>query len=181
MAMNRESPRLRFDPIAEARRQWEAHGWADAAPGVAAVTSIMRAQQVFQARADEVLRAFGLTFARYELLMVLSFSREGAMPLSKLGDRLQVHPTSITNAVDRLEVQGLIRRRPHDSDRRMTMAELLPEGRALAQSATEALNKDVFEDPGLDRADLDSLFDLLRNLRIAVGDFASDSALSPQR
>jgi DNA-binding MarR family transcriptional regulator len=178
MVVNRESPRLRFDPIAEARRQWEAHGWQEAAAGVAAVTSIMRAQQVFQAQVDEVLRPFALTFARYELLMVLSFSREGAMPLSKLGDRLQVHPTSITNAVDRLEAQGLIRRRPHDSDRRMTMAELLPEGRALAQSATVALNSVVFEEPGLTRDDLEKLFQLLRNLRIAVGDFEPDGALT---
>lgn len=178
MVVSRESPRLRFDPIAEARRQWEVHGWPDAAPGVAAVTSIMRAQQVFQALVDEVLRPFSLTFARYELLMVLSFSRDGAMPLSKLGDRLQVHPTSITNAVDRLEAQGLLRRRPHESDRRMTMAELLPEGRALAKSATAALNSDVFEDPGLSRGDLDNLFELLRSLRIAVGDFEPEGAFT---
>jgi DNA-binding MarR family transcriptional regulator len=178
MSLNRETPKLRFDPIAEARRQWENHGWEDAAPGVAAVTSIMRAQQVFQARVDDVLRAFGLTFARYELLMVLSFSAKGAMPLSKLGDRLQVHPTSITNAVDRLEAQGLIRRRPHESDRRMTMAELLPEGRALAKAATTALNAAVFEDPGLQREELEQLFGLLRSLRIAVGDFEADDALS---
>ncbi|MGA8296260.1 MAG: MarR family transcriptional regulator [Acidimicrobiales bacterium] len=178
MAMNREPPKLRFDPIAEARRQWEAHGWRDAAPGVAAVTSIMRAQQVFQARVDEALRPFALTFARYELLMVLSFSREGAMPLSKLGDRLQVHPTSITNAVDRLEAQGLIRRRPHESDRRMTIAELLPEGRERAKGATTALNAAVFEEPGLGRGDLEKLFELLRDLRIAVGDFAPESTLT---
>lgn len=181
MAINREPAKLRFDPIAEARRQWEVHGWDQAAAGVAAVTSIMRAQQVFQSLVDEVLRPFELTFARYELLMVLSFSREGAMPLSKLGDRLQVHPTSITNAVDRLESQGLIRRRPHESDRRMTMAELLPAGRSLAKSATLALNGAVFENPGLGHRDLDKLFEILRNLRIAVGDFAADRELTSTR
>ena len=30
---------LSFDPIAEARRQWEAHGWHEAAPGMAAVAA----------------------------------------------------------------------------------------------------------------------------------------------
>lgn len=165
---------LDFDPIAEARRQWQAHGWGSAAPGVAAITSIMRAQQVYQARVDEALRPFDLTFARYELLMLLSFSRQGLMPLSKLGDRLQVHPTSVTNAVDRLEAQGLIRRRPHESDRRMTMAELLPEGRAVAQRATAVLNREVFEAPGLSGRETEQLFRLLRKLRISAGDFGAE-------
>ena len=164
---------LDFDPIEEARRQWDAHGWTSAAPGVAAITSIMRAQQVYQARVDEVLRPFGLTFARYELLMVLKFSRSGLMPLSKLGDRLQVHPTSVTNAVDRLEAQALIRRRAHNSDRRMTMAELLPKGRALAERSTEALNRAVFEQPGLSKREIEQLFRLLRKLRVAAGDFSA--------
>ncbi len=109
---------LPFDPVEEARRHWEDHGWADAAPGMAAVTSVMRAQQIFLGRVDEVLRPLGLTFARYELLMLLSFSSTGSMPLGKVSARLQVHPTSVTNAVDRLEAQGLIRRLPHATDRR---------------------------------------------------------------
>jgi len=170
---------LDFDPIEEARRQWDAHGWNLAAPGVAAITSIMRAQQVYQARVDEVLRPFDLTFARYELLMVLKFSRSGLMPLSKLGHRLQVHPTSVTNAVDRLEAQGLIRRRAHDSDRRMTMAELLPEGRVLAERATDVLNREVFERPGLSEKEIEQLFVLLRKLRVEAGDFDSGSAKAP--
>lgn len=162
---------LPFDPIAEARRRWESHGWDQAAPGMAAITSVMRAQQIFQARVDEVLRPFGLTFARYELLMLLSFGRSGSMPLSKLGERLQVHPTSVTNAVDRLESQELLRRAPHASDRRTTLAELLPAGRELAAKATEALNREVFEAPGLSPADTTLLFELLCRLRSGVGDF----------
>src|SRR5579862_3894112 len=143
---------LRFDPIEEARRQWVAHGWTEAAPGMAVVTSVVRAQQIFLARIDAELRPLGLTFARYELLMVLAFSRQGAMPLGRVGARLQVHPTSVTNAVDRLEAQGLIRRLPHATDRRTTLAEILPAGRELAEQATVALNKAVFEAPGLDGA-----------------------------
>ena len=98
---------LPFDPILEARRQWAAHGWEDAANGMAAVTSVFRAQQIYLARIDAVLRPLGLTFARYEVLMLLMFSRAGALPLSKVGARLQVHATSVTNAVDRLAEQGL--------------------------------------------------------------------------
>ena len=140
---------------------------------MALVTSVMRAQQIFQARVDEVLRPFCLTFARYELLMLLQFSRTGSMPLSKMGARLQVHPTSVTNAVDRLEAQQLVRRMPHASDRRTTLAEILPAGRELVTKATEALNREVFELPGLESNDSAELFTLIRKLRVNAGDFGT--------
>ena len=162
---------LPFDPIAEARRRWEANGWAEAAPGMAAITSLMRAQQIVLARVEEVLRPFDLSFARYEVLMLLLFSRAGALPLSRLGDRLQVHPTSVTNVVDRLQAQGLVRRCPHPTDRRATLAELTEAGRALAGQATAELNARVFADPGLGGEDVDRLIGVLTQLRRSAGDF----------
>src|ERR1700727_1642749 len=141
---------LDFDPIIEATRQWSAHGWEEACDGMAAITSIVRAQQLFLGRIDAVLRPLGLTFARYEVLMLLLFSRAGALPLNKVGTRLQVHPTSVTNAVDRLVSQGLISRVPHPTDRRTTLAEITPAGRRLAEQATAAVNDQVFATPGLD-------------------------------
>lgn len=160
------------DPIEEARRQWAAHGWEDAADGMAAVTSVMRAQQIMQARVDEVLRPLGLTFSRYELLMLLHFSRTGALPVTKASHRLQVHPTSVTNAVDRLEAAGLVRRAPHPTDGRGTLVELTAAGRDKALVATGQLNARVFCDPGLPRRRLASLVGVLRDLRRAAGDFA---------
>jgi len=162
---------LPFDPVAEARRQWEAHGWDDAAPGMAAVTSLMRAQQIVLGRVEEVLRTFDLTFARYEVLMVLLFSRSGALPLARLGDRLQVHPTSVTNAVDRLEATDLVRRLPHPSDRRTTLAAITDAGRAVALAATEQLNAKVFADPGLDGDGVARLVGTLTEMRRRAGDF----------
>ncbi len=162
---------LGFDPIAEARRQWAAHGWDDAADGMAVVTSIVRANQILQARIDAVLRSMELTFARYELLVLLDFSRTGALPLGKIGDRLQVHPASITNAVNRLEADGLVTREPHPDDGRTTLANLTGEGRALARRATKALNREVFGDLGLTERQLSDLFGLLLRIRRAAGDF----------
>jgi DNA-binding MarR family transcriptional regulator len=163
---------LPFDPILEARRQWSVHGWADAAEGMAAVTSVFRAQQIYLARIDAVLRPLGLTFARYEMLMVLVFSRSGALPLGKLGDRLQVHPTSVTNAANRLEERDLIRRVPHPTDGRTTLATLTPAGRRLAQRATDTLNAAVFVTPGIDAPDVKELVQVLGRLRREAGDFA---------
>ncbi|MBL3747735.1 MarR family transcriptional regulator, partial [Mycobacteroides abscessus subsp. massiliense] len=97
---------LPFDPVDDAHRHWVENGWGEVADGMAAVTSVMRAHQIMLARVEDVLRPHGLTFSRYELLMLLSFSRAGSMPMAKASARLQVHPTSVTNTVDRLEESG---------------------------------------------------------------------------
>ncbi len=162
---------LPFDPIEEARRQWTAHGWAQAADGMAAVTSVMRAQQIILARVDEVLRPFDLTFARYELLMLLLFSQAGSLPMSKVGNRLQVHPTSVTSAVDRLSAQGFVRRIPHPTDRRATLAEITPAGRDVATAATDRLNESVFTNPDLSPDQIASLVEVLTEFRGRAGDF----------
>jgi DNA-binding MarR family transcriptional regulator len=158
---------LPFDPIEEAQRHWEAHGWHDAAPGMAAVTSIVRVHQLLVGEIDRVLRPHDLTLARYEVLMLLLFTREGALPLGKIGQRLQVHPASVTNAVDRLEAQRLVRRRAHPTDRRTVLATLTAKGRTVAETATDDVNA-VFASLDLPSG----LFDQLREVRAAAGDFA---------
>lgn len=163
--------RLPVDPIAEAKRQWLAHGWTDSAAGMTAVTSIMRAQQLMLARVDAALRPFGLTFARYELLTLLSFSRAGRMPMASASARLQVHPTSVTNTVDRLQADGYVRREPHPVDGRATLVVLTDTGRDLAERATAALNREVFSQPGLTSADTDELVSIIARMRRAAGDF----------
>lgn len=172
MSRTPSSPR---DPIAEARRQWVAHGWGEAAAGMTAVTSIMRAHQILLARVDETLKPFSLTFARYELLTLLSFTRDGRMPLSSAASRLQVHPTSVTNTVDRLEAAGLVTREPHPGDRRATLVALTRVGRDLATQATAALNDAVFAAPGLTAADAEDLVAIVARLRRSAGDVVSDS------
>ncbi|UDY35075.1 MarR family winged helix-turn-helix transcriptional regulator [Dermatobacter hominis] len=163
---------LPFDPIEEAHRQWVDHGWDEAADGMAALTSIIRVEQILMARVDAQLKPLGLTFARYELLVLLDFSRNGSLPLGKIGARLQVHPASVTNAVDRLEADGLVERIAHPGDRRTTLATITAGGRRTARRATRTLNEQVFSDLGWSRRDLDALFRILRRLRKASGDFA---------
>jgi DNA-binding MarR family transcriptional regulator len=163
---------LRFYPIDEAARQWRAHGWHDAADGMAAVTSLMRAQAIMLARAEEVLRPLGLTFARYELLTLLSFTQRGTLPMARAVALLQVHPTSVTNAVQRLEKAGLVRREPHPGDGRAALIQITDGGRELAAEATKHLNADLFTQPGLPGDGLKTLFSVIRDLRRDAGDFA---------
>lgn len=164
------TPRLHLDPIEEAKRQWTDHGWEGSVNGMAVVTSVFRVQQIFAAAVNEVLEPFELTFARYEVLALLSFSRHGMLPMGKVGERLQVHATSATNAVARLEGQGFVERRPHPSDRRAILAVITARGRAVVEAATPPLNE-VFESIQLSDAQAVKLFDTLRVLRRAAGDF----------
>jgi DNA-binding MarR family transcriptional regulator len=163
---------LAFDPIEEAARQWRAHGWGDAADGMAAVTSLMRAQAIMLARAEAVLRPLGLSFARYELLTLLSFTRSGSLPMARAGTLLQVHPTRITNAVSRLEKAGLVRREPHPSDGRAALIQITEQGRELAGEATKHMNATLFTQPGLPPHRLKTLFSVIQDLRRDAGDFA---------
>ena len=162
---------LGFDPIARARQQWVEQGWGAAADGMAAVTSLMRAHQIVLARVEATLKPLGVTFARYEVLMLLWFSKRGSLPMKVIGSRLQVHPTSVTNAVDRLEDAGLVTRSTHPEDRRAMLVALTPTGRELAERATKALNAEVFERPDLADSDVEALVDVLTRLRRDAGDF----------
>jgi len=150
--------------------RWSEHWDAEVSDAMAAATSIMRAQQIVLAAVDGALRPFGLTFARYEGLVLLLFSRRGALPLGIMGQRLMIHPTSVTNIIDRLEDQGLVRRRPHPTDGRTTLAEITDEGRRLAGEATTAVNGVTFGLGALSRTDLRDVQRIIGTLRRAVGD-----------
>ena len=136
-----------------------------------AVTSIMRAEQILIGQLDNLLKPYGVTFSRYEALVLLSFSKAGSLPLSKIGERLQVHATSVTNVIDRLEAAGLVRREPNPRDGRGTLAVITDEGRRVAEQATAELNAARFGLAGLDIEELDRLFTVLRRRRIEAGDF----------
>ncbi len=163
---------LTFDPIAEARRQWTTRGFA-ASSAMAATTSIMRAHQIVQRAVDEALAPFDLTFARYEALTLISFSRAGELPLGKMGDRLMVHPASVTNAIDRLERQGLVERRRSAADRRTVLAVITDEGRKVAEEATTALGNVDYGAGALGEPEREELYDIIKRLRVAEGDFVA--------
>lgn len=161
----------RADPIELAHRNWVEAGWADAADGMAFVTSIVRVQQLILGRIEELLRPHGLTFARFEVLRLLAFSRHGVLPVGKVGERLQVHPASVTNAVQRLEDAALVARHANPDDGRSVLATITPAGRALVERCTALLNDEVFSTLPLGTAQLDQGVGLLGDIRRAFGDF----------
>ncbi len=162
---------LPFDPIAAARANWDERGDGGAAMQFA--TSIMRAQQIVLAATDAALKPFGLNFARFEALVLLAFSRRGSLPLGKMGERLMIHPASVTNIVDRLEAQGFVTRVPHPEDGRATLCQLTKAGRNVVELALVAVNAAGFGVGDLSQDDLSSGTAVLTRLRSGNGDFES--------
>lgn len=154
-----------WDPVEAAARNWERHGWDEAAPGMAAITSILRAHRLYQAKVDGILKSYDLNASRYEVLIILLFSKRRALPLGVIGDRLQLNPPTITYIVSRLESTGLVRRAPNPADGRGTLARLTPKGRRTVLKATSIVNELVFEAVGLSDEEITHLNSLLFKLR----------------
>jgi DNA-binding MarR family transcriptional regulator len=159
---------LPFDPIERAGETWEQR--FGPASAMRAATSVFRVQQILLARFDEVLRPHELTFARYEVLVLLTFSRAGELPLKVIGSRLMVHPTSVTNAIDRLVAAGYVARRPNPDDGRGVLAAITDRGRTVVESATRALTDLDFGLGDLPEAERETLFDVLKRVRLGAGD-----------
>src|ERR1700759_2781572 len=162
-----------FDPIAEAHRQWSAR-WPEQADHMAAVTSVMRVQQLLLSRIEDTLKPYGLTFAASEALRLLGFSRRGSLPMGKMGERLMVHPASVTNAISRLEQRGLVEGRLSPDHRRVVLATITAAGESLVREATAALNEASFGLPGLSPEQAAAVTGLLRDMRAAAGDIRAD-------
>jgi DNA-binding MarR family transcriptional regulator len=142
---------------------------------MSAVTSIMRAQQILLARLNETLKPFGLTFPRYEALMLLYYSRRGALPLGKMGVRLQVHRTSVTNIIDGLERSGYVVRERHERDRRTILAAITDRGREVAERATPVLNDMRFGIGPLEGEELAAITHIFERMRADADGFPAPS------
>ena len=170
MTSERPSPR-KADPIELARVNWQRSGWGDVADGMVAVTSVMRAHQILLARVENSLKPYDLSFSRFELLRLLAFSRAGALPIAKASDRLQVHVTSVTHAIRRLEGAGFVERVPHPTDGRTTLVQITALGRSTVEDATITLNNEVFSDLGMSSEESRALVVSIAALRRFAGDF----------
>jgi DNA-binding MarR family transcriptional regulator len=159
---------LGYDPVEASRARWIEQGWQDTAPGMAAVVSIMRAEQIFLRRATDTLRPLGLTFARYQVLGMVRWV--GPLTLGSIGHRLWITAATVTNAIDRLEAADLCRRASHPTDARATLVEITAKGRRVFDRAVERLNQDVFGTVGLSGDELDQLVALIGKIRTGEGD-----------
>jgi DNA-binding MarR family transcriptional regulator len=159
---------LGYDPVQASHARWIEQGWAASADGMAAVASVMRAEQIFLNRATAILRPLGLTFARYQVLGMMRWT--GSLTLGAVGQGLWITPGTVTSAVDRLEAAELCRRLSHPTDARATLVEITAKGRRLFDQAVDGLNAGLFGTVELTPEELHQLVTIIGKLRAAEGD-----------
>ena len=163
-----------FDVVEASRRVWLERWTDEAASGMAVFTAILRSQQMLSNEIAAVMRQHGLTFPRYEVLSWLAIDPESSLTLSWISKTLRIPPATVTNLIDRLETDGLVRRVQHPLDARTTLAVITPRGRRVADTAIEDLNTIVYERIGLTGAQREQLIDLLAELRANGNEFEVD-------
>jgi DNA-binding MarR family transcriptional regulator len=167
-----------FDVVEASRRVWLQQWEPEAASGMAVFTAILRSAELLSAEVNRVMQRHELTFARYEVLTWLATDPESSLALSWISKTLRIPPATVTNLIDRLEQDKLVRRVPHPSDARTTLAVITARGRRIARSATDDLNSTVYEQIGLTEPQRHQLTDLLAELRANGNEF--DVERSPE-
>jgi DNA-binding MarR family transcriptional regulator len=160
-----------FDVVEASRRVWLERWSPEAASGMAVYTAILRSYQLLNEQVSSVMRAHDLTFARYEVLAWLATDPESSLTLSWISKTLRIPPATVTNIIDRLEDETLVRRVPHPSDARTTLAVITSRGKRVATDATQDLNSIVYECIGLSELKRSELVDLLAELRASGNEF----------
>jgi DNA-binding MarR family transcriptional regulator len=163
-----------FDVVEASRRVWLERWDPEAASGMAVFTAILRSYQMLNDQVTDVMKSHDLTFARYEVLAWLAMDPESSLTLSWISKTLRIPPATVTNIIDRLEDDKLVRRVPHPSDARTTLAVITPRGKRAATDATRDLNTTVYEQIGLSEKQRNQLLDLLAVLRASGNEFDVD-------
>lgn len=147
------------------RERWDAA--YPAGDEYAAAVWLLRASRVLQRRIGSVLAGFELTMPQWSTLTVLELAPEGRRSLGAISQDLDVHTTTITNAIDRLELRGLVARAPSERDRRTVLAELTDDGRQTISAVNQALAAERFGFGDVAVDDVCRLLDLVaRILRV---------------
>jgi DNA-binding MarR family transcriptional regulator len=160
-----------FDVVEASRRVWLERWSPEAASGVAVFTAIVRSFQLLNDQVNDVMKDHGLSFARYQVLTWLATDPESSLTLSWISQTLRIPPATVTNIIDRLEDDKLVRRVPHPSDARTTLAVITARGRKVATAAIEDLNTRVYEQIGLSADKRELLTELLAELRAKGNEF----------
>lgn len=114
-------------------------------------------------RRREAADALGMSFARVRAVRRIA---QRPMSMREIAAVLDIDPANATPVVDDLESLGLVRRRPHPTDRRAKLVEATPKGKQAARKADDIL---LTPPPGLFALNPGELETLMQLLRRAAG------------
>ena len=136
----------------------------DASPATAREVWLLMSDLVLDnQRRREVSEVVGMSFGRTRAIRRLA---RQPMSMGELAAILGIDPPNATTLVDELEAQGLVRRRPHPTDRRAKVVEATRKGKELARRADAIL---ATPPPALSALSADDLDALRRILESACG------------
>lgn len=117
---------------------------------------------------DETLEEHGLSSGEWHVLGKLSRSEGGRRAAGDLAAQVELSSAAMTNRLDRLEKEGLIRRVQDEKDRRSVQIEVTTKGRDLYERAVDTQSaKEAIVADALAPRQQDQLNDLLRQLMLA--------------
>ena len=116
-------------------------------PGEEAYLNLLRTTGVLYADLERLFKEYGLSEPKYNVLRILrgakmngEFNGEG-VPSLEIGDRMITRVPDITRLVDRLEADGLVKRRRCEEDRRVVWVAITPKGLKMLDEMDGPLNR----------------------------------------
>lgn len=127
------------DLIDELQKDWaRQRPDLDARP-MGVVLRIQALAKILGDQAAQRLQAYGLHWWQYDVLSALRRQGEPfVMPATRLADTAMLTSGAMTNRIDRLESDGLVRRLKDEKDRRRVLVQLTRKGLKLVEQASEA-------------------------------------------
>jgi len=135
-------------------------------PDGGALIAVLEAAEQLEARLEEALGAVGLSISKFDALEQL-MQCERPLTLGDLAGRLRCVRSNVTQLVDRLEADGLVKRGTCSEDRRAIRAKLTPLGQERHAAGVQAIR--AVQQEIADRTDSAQRAELVRLMRITLG------------
>lgn len=136
-----------------------------------AIGAMQRALRIHAAGTHRVLAPFGLSVPRHQILFLLAMYPDGHFHMKRLARWMMLGQAAVTQTVDRLERDGLVRRVPSSDDGRSYVVELTAMGRDVERRATGEIIRASVGLDGWNASDARQVTDAIRSLRFASGEF----------
>ncbi len=110
------------------------------APGVQLMLQLMLTREAVVRVQEQLFEAHGLTIQQYNVLRIVRGGPTKGHPIYEIERRMIYRFANVTRLVDRLELQGLLKRVADPKDRRVSRVVITPKGRRLMDRLDEPVH-----------------------------------------